>query len=247
MTTRSDEIVTMTRRRVTGYAAAALLGAAVAVSAASPASAHTGITIDPARAGAKNAVATINAEAESDSAGVTKMQIFLPAGIAPDDVTQISLPNRWKLTRQLTSYTVEGAALAVGRNAEHKIRIRQLPMYASISFKVLQTYSDGRTDRWIGLGTKDNPAPDNPAPTVKLAGGSGTAPDVSTTAPASPSAEATTTPSTPPASAAAAPQIEPVGDSQQGVPVWWWVAGLLVLAILAVGMMVTVRRRRRSA
>lgn len=237
----------MTMRRLTGCLAASLVGLAMVVSAAGPASAHTGVTISPARAGAKNAVATVNAEAESDSAGVTKVQIYLPAGITPDDVTQVSLPKQWKLTKQDVSYTVQGPALAVGRNAEHKIRIRQLPKYAQISFKVLQTYSDGRTDRWIGLPTKEDPEPEDPAPTVKLAGGSGTAPAATTTtAPASPSAASTAASSAPPVSAAAAPPIEPAGDTQDAGSTWWWIAGVLIVALIAGGV-ITARRRRRSA
>ena len=239
-----------TQRRFSRYVLAGLVGLAATVSAAGPASAHTGVTIEPARAGAKNAVATVNAEAESDSAGVAKVQIFLPAGIAPADITQVSLPKKWKLTKQLDSYTVEGPALKVGVGARHKVRIRQLPTTATVSFKVLQTYSDGRTDRWIEVPTKENPEPDDIAPTVKLAGGSGTAPSSSPAAPpseptasaaAAPSATTTSTPSS-----AVLAEPPPAAGDQNGTP-WWWIGGLGLLVVFITGGFVALTRRRREA
>jgi hypothetical protein len=241
---RSDPTVTTVRRRMPVYAAASLLAAVASLAVAGPAHAHTGITIEPARAGAANAVATVNAEAESDTAGVTKLQVYLPVGIAPADVTPLRLPKGWTLTRQESSYAVAGPALPVGTDAEHEIRIRRLPQFASITFKVLQSYSDGRTDRWIALPSDDDPEPENPAPTVTLAGGSGTAPASATTPPApattppAPSAApATAAPSAP----AAAPAAEPGGTG------WWWAAGAVLLAALVAGTALTLRRRRSSA
>jgi hypothetical protein len=239
--------VKTTRRRAAGLVTAALLGAAAALTPASPALAHTAITIEPARAGAKNAVADVNAEAESDTAGVTKVQIFLPVGITPDDITPMSVPKGWQVTKQETGYSVAGPALAVGANAEHKIRIKQLPTYEAISFKVLQTYSDGRVDRWIGLPSDDDPEPQNPAPTVKLAGGSGTAPTATPTTAATPAASvgATSPAATPTASSApaAAPVPPPAPSSGSSL---WWIAGLAALAVIIAGVLLALRRRRAT-
>ncbi|MEV6600063.1 DUF1775 domain-containing protein [Actinoplanes sp. NPDC051346] len=240
-------MVRQTWRRVAGGAAAAAAGCLLALPGAHPASAHTEITIDPARAGAKNALATVHAEAESETAGVTKVQVFLPVGITPEDVTQVSLPKKWKLTKQQDSYTVAGPALAVGRGAEHQIRIRQLPTYASVTFKVLQSYSDGRTDRWIALPGEDGSASDNPAPTVQLAGGSGAAP-TATPSPASvpPSAASapSSSPATAPASAVGTPRTEPAANESSGTsPLWWIVGAVLVAAVIAAAVIVARRRR----
>lgn len=233
-------------QRAAGFAAAALAGVAASLIAANPASAHTGISIEPARAGAKNAVASVNAEAESETAGVTKVQIFLPVGIAPDDITQVSLPKRWTLTKQDSGYTVEGPAMPVGRNAEHKIRIRQLPTYASISFKVLQTYSDGRIDRWIALPDEGADLK-NPAPTVKLAGGSGVAPTVtpapSPTSSTSPSGEVAASPATSPSNAGPVAAPERAADESSTGSSVWWIIGGVVLVLLAAGAFLVVRRR----
>jgi hypothetical protein len=233
--------VKTTRRRAAGLVTAALLGAAAALTAANPASAHTAIIIEPAHAGAKNAVADVNAEAESDTAGVTKVQVFLPVGIAPDDITQISLPKNWQLTKQETGYTVAGPALAVGTNAEHKVRIRQLPTYEAISFKVLQTYSDGRVDRWIALPDDEDPEPQNPAPTVKLAGGSGAAPTVSAAASTAPAASAPPVTGASSAAPTAAPAPPPASSSGSNL---WWIAGLAAVAVIVAGVLLAIRRRR---
>jgi uncharacterized protein YcnI len=228
---------------------ASMVGAAAALTVAAPAYAHTEISIDPARAGARNAVATVDAEAESESAGVTKVQIFLPDGISGRDLTPVSLPKGWQLTTEDGSYTVAGAALPVGRDAVHKVRIRQLPRYESVTFKVLQSYSDGRTDRWIALPTAEDPEPANPAPTVKLAGGSGTAP--ATRPPSSPSPGSPTAGGSPAASggvaSSAAVVAEPAAPAGRGTPAVWWVAGIGALLVLGAGAAVLVRRRRPPA
>jgi uncharacterized protein YcnI len=234
--------VTTTRRRVSTCAAASLVAAVASAAVAAPAYAHTGITIEPARAGATNAVATVNAEAESDTSGVTKLQVFLPVGIAPADVTAVRLPKRWTLTRQESSYTVAGPALPVGTDAEHEIRIRKLPEYASITFKVLQTYGDGRTDRWIALPSEDDPEPENPAPTVTLAGGSGTAPASAPATASAPASAAPPAPATATAASAAADRAAPAADS--GSPMGWWAVGAAVFAALAAGAVIIGRRRR---
>ncbi|GAA0793484.1 DUF1775 domain-containing protein [Spirilliplanes yamanashiensis] len=238
--------MTTTRRRIAHFSAAGILGVTATLIAAAPAAAHTGVTVQPARAGAENALATANAEAESDSAGVTKVQIFLPQGIAPGDITLESAPKGWKLTTDADSYTVAGPALAVGKDAQHKVRIRQLPTSATISFRVLQTYDDGRTDRWIEIPSKANPEPENPAPTVKLAGGSDTPPSAAPTS-AAPSPSAAATASAPaPAPTSAATALDPVSDEAGSSLAWlWWV--LAVLLVAGAGAAIAIRQRRKSA
>ncbi|MCG5466633.1 YcnI family protein [Micromonospora sp. MED01] len=175
------------RRRYYALAVTMLAGAASAVVIGTPASAHTGVTVSPARAGASNAVVTVNAEAESDSAGVTSVQVFLPDGITAQDVTLLKAPKGWKLSSTAAdSYAVGGTAVPVGKDAEHQVRVRQLPNAPQVSLKILQTYSDGRVDRWIEVPSAGNPEPANPAPTVKLAAAAPPAGAAPTTAPAPP-------------------------------------------------------------
>jgi hypothetical protein len=155
---------------VTRYLQAVLVGVVVgALLAVTPAFAHTGATAEPAVAGAPNATISFNAAAESTTAGVTALKIVLPSGIAPGDVTYIDGPTGWVLRPDTDGYVVSGPAAPVGRDVQHRVRVKQLPMVPALVFKVLQTYSDGRVDRWIEVPSGANAKPENPAPVVPLA------------------------------------------------------------------------------
>jgi hypothetical protein len=65
--------------------------------------------------------------AESDTADFTELRVALPRGTAPDDVTLDEAPKGWKLKAAADGYTVGGPALKTGVDAEHKIKVRQLP------------------------------------------------------------------------------------------------------------------------
>jgi hypothetical protein len=107
------------------------------------------VTAKDARALATDVRLEFMAESESASAGITKLQVFLPDGIKPADVTYADGPKDWKLTREERTFTVSGPAVATGKDAEFAVTIRQLPNTESLVLKTLQTYSDGRIDRWI--------------------------------------------------------------------------------------------------
>jgi uncharacterized protein YcnI len=145
--------------------AAAALAAVFA--AAGTAAAHTEVTASKAQALAENVTLTFTNEAESDSAGFSKIRIVLPAGITPDAVTVKDAPKGWKLRPTAHGYTVGGPALAPGKDAEHSIVVRQLPDAKSLVFKTLDTYSDGKVSRWIELPT-GGAEPEKPAPVLKL-------------------------------------------------------------------------------
>ena len=51
------------------------------------------------------------------------------------------------------------------------VKAKQLPNAPQVTFKVVQTYSDGEVVRWIELAGADGKEPDNPAPIVKLTPG----------------------------------------------------------------------------
>src|SRR5829696_4118876 len=144
-------------------------GATVVVAAAGPALAHVDVTATPARALAANAVLTLSAEAESDTAGVTGVRIQLPAGLLPADFRLTAGPAGWRLTGSGQVLTIGGAALPVGRDLELTLRLRQLPAGKQLVLKTVQTYSDGSQDAWIELPSASVPEPDQPAPVVTLA------------------------------------------------------------------------------
>jgi hypothetical protein len=241
--------VSVALRRRGRWVAAVLAGAAVALVTgavtAGPAFAHTEIEITPARALAANAVMSVNAEAESTTAGITSLRVYPPSGIAPTDVSSVQTPKGWALSVQPDSFTVAGPKLPVGTAAAVQVRIRQLPDARSLTFKVLQTYSDGRIDRWIG-----DPAADNPAPVVKLAAAAPGATRQAPTTAAAPSAASAAPPTTAQATTAAGQpsptQVDPVAsEDRDSSQTWLWVVlAVVVLAAAAGGGWVWTRRRR---
>ncbi|GAA0473938.1 DUF1775 domain-containing protein [Streptomyces olivaceiscleroticus] len=59
--------------------------------------------------------------------------------------------------------------MEVGGDAEYSIGVRQLPDAEELAFKTLQTYNDGRVDRWIELSApSDDGHHGNEAPALEL-------------------------------------------------------------------------------
>ncbi|MFJ2647453.1 DUF1775 domain-containing protein [Streptomyces sp. NPDC087420] len=127
--------------------AAVTLAASIALT--SPASAHVQVEAEGARALDKNVSLRFTAATESDTAGISALEVILPDGIAPADITYAGGPEGWKLTPTAGGYTVSGPEMAVGQPAAYAVTVRQLPYLKSLAFKTLQTYGDGRVDRWV--------------------------------------------------------------------------------------------------
>jgi hypothetical protein len=212
-------------RIVLRLAAVAGLATAASLAVAVPALAHTQASIDNPQAGASNAVLTLNAEAESTTAGVKSLEVTLPGGIQPAQVSVTDAPGGWTFTRTAEGFTLAGSALAVGTPVKASLRIAQLPGTSQVlAFKTLVTYSDGKVDRWIEVPSTAAPNPPDPAPTVSLK------PAAATSAPesnlVSPGAVVRNNPS--PAAQA------PISKSRTA---WLWaivIAGLILLALLGV-------------
>ncbi|QPP07717.1 DUF1775 domain-containing protein [Streptomyces bathyalis] len=146
----------------------AAVTAALVTATAGPAAAHVEVEAEGARALAKDVTITFEAESESDSAGITKLDVTLPEGIDAKDVTYKDGPDGWKFKASGDGYTVEGPKVDVGENANHSISIAQLPDAEELAFKTLQSYDDGRTDRWIEVPQEGKAEPETPAPVLKL-------------------------------------------------------------------------------
>ncbi|MEU3666412.1 DUF1775 domain-containing protein [Streptomyces virginiae] len=220
--------------------------------AAGPAAAHAEVSASDPRALAENVTLSFTSEAESDSAGITELRVVLPQGIAPDAVTLKEAPENWKLTATPDGYSVGGAALATGTDAEYSITVRQLPDAKSLAFKTLETYGDGKVSRWIEVPA-DGQKVDNPAPLLKLQpaapGAKPIAPGPSPTptpapAPSAPTIQpSSTAPSAPAASPDARP-ANPAGSGSGNGVVVAVVAAVLVLG--GAGAFRWTRHRRQS-
>jgi uncharacterized protein YcnI len=224
-------------RRVLAVIFGAIIGS---LAFAAPAWAHTTVKVEPAAAGAPNALVTVNAAAESDTAGIASLRVVLPAGIAPADVTYVDGPPGWTLQPDAEGYVVSGPAVAVGRDAVHRVRVKQLPSTPTLVFKVLQTYTDGRVDRWIEVPKAGSAEPEFPAPVVTLAAPPGGFPPSAAPTSVPPAASASATPDPIDPTAVAGP--DEAADSRGPLP--WVILGVVVVVVLAAaGGLIYARRR----
>ncbi|MDX3456455.1 DUF1775 domain-containing protein [Streptomyces sp. ME02-8801-2C] len=233
-----------TARRLT---LAAVASAALLLLTAGPAAAHVEVKSDKAQALAENVEISFDAEAESDTAGIAEVRVILPAGIAPGDVTYGEGPKGWKFTAADDGYTIKGPALKAGVNAEYSVVVRQLPDVKELAFKSLQTYSDGKIDRWIELDESS----EQPAPVLKLKaaapGAKPVSPSPSETASESPSASPT--PTAEPTQASATPtasaSAEAASDDDGGMSAGAWI-GIGAAVVVVAGAAVYLVRRRAA-
>lgn len=161
-------------------APALVLSAALApiVLLAGAASAH--VTVNPSTAvGGSWSKLTFRVPTESDTASTTKVQIFFPTDVPFQSVTVKPHPGwSYKIAKQgdaveQITWTPQSPADAIkpGEFDEFDISAGPLPESGSVTFKALQTYSNGEIVRWIGESTKADPEPDHPAPVLTLTAG----------------------------------------------------------------------------
>ncbi|MFZ4272443.1 DUF1775 domain-containing protein [Streptomyces arboris] len=192
----STSVRPRTRRRSAAGVVAAI---AATLLLATPASAHVEVASEGARALAENVTLNFDAATESDAAGITKLEVFLPKGITPADVTYGKGPDGWKLAPTDKGFTVSGPPVAVGEDVTYSVVVRQLPDAKSLVFKTLQTYDDGRVDRWIELEeSSGGHGHGHSAPVLELKEAAPGAEPVAPTPSASPTPSATPSPSAPP-------------------------------------------------
>jgi len=157
---------------------AVAFGAALAIGAlAAPAWAHVQVEATPGSPGAVDAVLKITAAGESATAGVAKLEVVAEPAIPADQVTFVSGPTGWAVGPGGSSggFTLSGPAIAKGEDALVSLKVKALPDVPQLTFKVVQTYSDGDVERWIELPGPDGAEPDKPAPIVKLSAGAASA------------------------------------------------------------------------
>jgi periplasmic copper chaperone A len=205
----------MTIRRIalTLLAAVGLVGLSAGVAAA-----HVTVNSPGATQGGY-AVLSFRVPTESETASTTGLRVQLPTDTPIASVSVEAKPG-WNYTVTKTelnppvqtddgavteavgeiAWTAVGDGVKPGEFAEFRVSAGPLPKQASITFKVIQRYSDGTEVGWVEVPAPGSTAElQHPAPTLNLAPATGAA----ATAPATGSASATAT-STATASAEAA-------------------------------------------
>ncbi|MEU2736112.1 YcnI family protein [Streptomyces sp. NPDC007095] len=175
--------VRTTLRRAGTVTALAAFGV---LAAAGIASAHVTVHPDSYAKGATDGVLTFRVPNEEDTASTTKVQVFLPTDhpvlgvlVSPGDgwtakVTNTKLKTPVKtddgtITDAVSEITWTGGKIDPGHFEDFDVAFGQLPEDTDqLTFKTLQTYSDGKTVRWIEEAAKGDEEPENPAPVLKL-------------------------------------------------------------------------------
>jgi uncharacterized protein len=156
------------------HMAVALAGAG-ALAGASAADAHVSVQPEEAAAGAFT-VENVRVPTEEENASTTKVQIQLPDGFAEVSyqpvpgwqvkvkktklATPVTTDEGDKVTEQVSQVTWSGGKIAPGQFQDFPLSV-QIPDKAgeTLTFKAIQTYSNGKVVRWIGPPDADEPAP----------------------------------------------------------------------------------------
>ena len=168
------------------------LAAALLVFAAVPASAHVSISPSSAPKGGSE-VLSFNVPNEEPNANTVKLEVLLPtkypiASVSTQPMygwttavekTKLAKPvqtDDGEVTEAVTTitWTAANGGLNPGEFDLFTISAGPLPTKPnSLTFKAVQTYSDGTVVNWIQQTVKGAPEPEHPAPTLKLTKSSG--------------------------------------------------------------------------
>ena len=238
----------MSRSMIRLFAVSGVAAAAIGLTAL-PALAHVTVSSPGATQGGFG-VLTFRMPNETDNANATELKVQLPADQPLASVAVKPQPGwtytvtRAKLSQPITDddgnqvtdypsvvdWKATAGGIKPGEYTEFQLSVGPLPKADAMTFKALQSYSNGETVSWIEVpaaGSSDEP--EHPAPTLTLAaaGEVATAPATNTAAPA-----------------AAADD----GASSGSVTGAYVVGGIgLVAGLAALGLAVSGRRRRTGA
>ncbi|MGX9885093.1 YcnI family copper-binding membrane protein [Streptomyces sp. NPDC002276] len=229
----------------------AALATAGVLAAAGVASAHVTVHPESYAKGATDGVITFRVPNEEDKASTTKVQVYLPTDhpvlgvlVTPQNgwtakVTTSKLKTPVKtddgtITDAVSEITWTGGKIGAGQFEDFNVAFGQLPDDTDqLTFKTLQTYSDGDVVRWIEEAAAGADEPENPAPVLKLTAKESEDGDETPAASASTAATATKTTSASSSSSSSDSTARGLG-----------VAGLVVGVLgLAAGAFAVVRSR----
>ena len=235
----------------------ALAGAVLAVLAvAGPASAHVTISPNTTAGSGDDVEVTFRVPNEEDTANTTELEVDFPTdkpitGVLPQPVpgwtikvenTTLATPiqtDDGTVTQTVSKITWSGGQIPPGQFQGFPVMLGHVPDDAdSLTFKALQTYSNGDIVRWIDVQQAGQPEPDHPAPVLTL---TAAAPDggdaaVSPPPPAGASPSVTVTSAAPASSPAAASGTSAGDSTARGLGIAGIVVGVLGLAAGALGL-----------
>jgi uncharacterized protein YcnI len=251
-----------TFRRVLIVTAAA--GAALVGGLAAPAAAHVTVHADTPTPGATDAVLTFRVPDEQPAATVTRVQVQLPtnppligvlvrphAGWASTvTTTALATPEQsddGPVTRVVSGITWTAGSPAAGIPAggydDFDVAVGQLPTVSTLTFKAVQTYSNGQVARWIAPTVAGQPEPADPAPTLRLtpaaSGATATGAAVTPGAAAAPAGTSN-------GSSSSVPAATTVIDTSRDTTARVIAVAALVLALLGTAAGFVVGRRTRT-
>jgi uncharacterized protein YcnI len=163
-----------------------VLASATVLTAAGAAFAHVTVHPEAYAGGATDGVLTFRVPNEENTAATTKVQVFLPTDhpvlgvlVSPRDgwtakvtTTKLKTPVKTddgSVTDAVSEITWTGGKIDAGQFEDFDVAFGQLPDdTGELAFKTLQTYSDGKTVRWIEEAESGGEEPENPAPVLKL-------------------------------------------------------------------------------
>lgn len=175
-----------TRLTLRRAATVTALTAASVLAAAGIAAAHVTVHPESYAKGATDGVLTFRVPNEEDTAATTKVQVYLPTDhpvlgvlVTPHDgwtakvtTTKLKTPVKTDdgtITEAASEITWTGGKIGAGQFEDFDVAFGQLPEdTGQLTFKTLQTYSDGKVVRWIEEALSGEDEPENPAPTLKL-------------------------------------------------------------------------------
>ncbi|MDQ1629356.1 MAG: hypothetical protein QOI54_3100 [Actinomycetota bacterium] len=198
---------------------------------------------------------------ETDNANTTKVEVLFPSDNPLGSVAIKPHPG-WSFTTvkaklakpittddgQVTDYvstitwTADSAASAIkpGEFDEFDVSAGPLPTAKSMTFKALQTYSDGQVVRWIELPSASGAEPEHPAPTLTLTPATAEGTDSAATG-----AAGTHTPAKKPA-ATTAQAADTASSSSVNLAIGLAIAALIVGLLAGAAGAAALRRRSAS-
>jgi uncharacterized protein YcnI len=156
------------------------------LTAALPAAAHVSVHADNAMAGATDSVLTFRVPNEMDHARTVRLRVFLPTatpllGVLVEPTPGWSFRVRSSklakpvetddgpIAAAVSEVTWSGGQIPVGGFQDFHLTVGELPdETGTLTFKAIQTYSNGRVVRWIETAPPGSPEPERPAPTLQL-------------------------------------------------------------------------------